>query len=189
MLAALAAASALQADLLHGAANRDFLVGPALCADAGMTALPDPTCLHAWGQRWVLCHGDAQCLSDVRYQAFRTQVRDPGWQQAFLAQPLETRIEVARAMRRESRMQRVAVESAGDLDPSACRDLLHETGAPVLLHGHTHRPADHDLGGGLRRVVLSDWDLDDQDAPRAQVMRLYADGRLQRLSPEQACNP
>ena len=32
--------------------------------------------------------------------------------------------------------------------------------APVLVHGHTHAPASHDLGPGLVRHVLSDWDLD-----------------------------
>jgi UDP-2,3-diacylglucosamine hydrolase len=57
----------------------------------------------------------------------------------------------------------------------------------MLLHGHTHRPAQHDLGDGSSRVVLSDWDLDDPSTPRADVLRLRADGSLQRLSPELAC--
>jgi hypothetical protein len=36
--------------------------------------------------------------------------------------------------------------------------------------------------------VLSDWDLDSPtQPPRAEVLRLSADGRLQRLSPAQAC--
>lgn len=183
----LRAASATRA-LFFMVGNRDFLVGPALCADAGLTALPDPTALHAWGGRWVLAHGDAQCLSDQRYQAFRRQVRSSAWQQSFLTQPLPVRIEAARAMRRESRLQQAAVESVGDLDRQACRDLLREADAAVLLHGHTHRPAEHDLGDGLRRIVLSDWDLDDPSVPRAQVLRLHADGRLQRLTPQQACS-
>jgi UDP-2,3-diacylglucosamine hydrolase len=187
LVAGLAAASALR-PLYFMAGNRDFLVGADLCADAGMTALPDPTCLQAWGQRWLLCHGDAQCLSDTRYQAFRTQVRSDAWQRAFLARPLQDRVEAARAMRRESRMQRATVETLGDLDAAACRVLLRQAGASVLLHGHTHRPAEHDLGAGLCRVVLSDWDLDDDVAPRAEVLRLHADGQMQRLSPDQACS-
>jgi UDP-2,3-diacylglucosamine hydrolase len=170
------------------AGNRDFLVGPELMAAAGLLPLADPTCLQAWGHRWVLVHGDAQCLQDQRYQAFRAQVRDPAWQQAFLARPLAERIEIARAMRRESMRQQLgATESVGDLDAEACRTLLRRAGASVLLHGHTHRPAMHDLGDGLSRQVLSDWDLDAPDHPRAEVLRLSHDGSLRRLTPEAAC--
>ena len=39
-----------------------------------------------------------------------------------------------------------------------------------MIHGHTHKPADHDLGAGLQRVVLSDWDVQARP-PRAEVLR------------------
>jgi UDP-2,3-diacylglucosamine hydrolase len=171
--------------------NRDFLVGAALCADAGLHRLDDPACLHAWGRRWLLAHGDAQCLADAGYQAFRAQVRAPQWQQVFLARPLAERAALAQAMRAESRRQQGLRDGgegmAGDLDAQACRQLLRACGADTMLHGHTHRPARHDLGDGLQRVVLSDWDLDDPAYPRAEVLRLHADGRLQRLDPSAAC--
>ena len=115
-------------------------------------------------------------------------MRDPAWQQAFLTRPLAERIEIARAMRRESmRQQQGVTESIGDLDAPACRALLHRAGASVLLHGHTHRPAVHDLGQGLSRQVLSDWDLDDAAAPRAEVLRLSPAGSLRRMAPDAAC--
>lgn len=187
LVAAIAAASKRISVAFMGG-NRDFLVGLDLCAAAGMSALPDPTVLRAFGQRWLLVHGDAQCLDDQRYQAFRAQVRAPAWQQAFLAQPLDERLAIARTMRQESmKRQASQVETSGDLDAEACRALLREAEAQTMVHGHTHRPAEHDLVGGLRRVVLSDWDLDDAQHPRAEVLRLSADGRLQRLSPQQAC--
>jgi UDP-2,3-diacylglucosamine hydrolase len=171
--------------------NRDLLAGPALCQAAGLHLLDDPTCLHAWGGRWLLAHGDAQCLADTGYQHFRAQVRAPQWRQAFLARPLAERTALAQAMRAESRRQQGLREShegmAGDLDAQACRHLLRACDARTMLHGHTHRPAEYDLGDGLQRVVLSDWDLDDPAHPRAQVLRLHADGRLQRLSPAAAC--
>ena len=47
--------------------------------------------------------------------------------------------------------------------------------ARTLVHGHTHRPADHDLGGGLRRLVLSDWDAA-AHPPRAQLLCLSPAG-------------
>lgn len=167
--------------------NRDFLVGADLGADVGMRLLSDPTCLQAWGRRWLLSHGDALCLSDSRYQAFRSQVRAPAWQQAFLSRPLAERVDAARAMRQESRRQQAAVESTGDLDAPACRQWLAQARSQTLLHGHTHRPGQHDLGDGLARHVLSDWDLDAADPARAEVLRLTADGHLHRLSPAAAC--
>ena len=159
--------------------NRDFLVGPDLLADTGMTALPDPTVLQAFGQRWLLVHGDAQCLDDTAYQAFRRQVRSPQWQAQLLAQPLAARQALARQMREGSRAAQAAQLMASDLDAEACRALLQEADARTMIHGHTHRPAEHDLGDGLRRVVLSDWDFE-AAAPRGDVIRLSAAG-LQRL--------
>jgi UDP-2,3-diacylglucosamine hydrolase len=155
--------------------NRDFLVGAELLADAGMTALPDPTVLAAFGQRWLLVHGDAQCLADTAYQAFRRQVRSPEWQAQILAQPLEARQALGRQMREGSRAAQAAQLMSTDLDAAACRALLAEAEATTMIHGHTHRPAEHDLGHGMRRVVLSDWDLD-ATPPRGDVIRLSAAG-------------
>lgn len=159
--------------------NRDFLVGAELLADAGMTDLPDPTVLTAFGQRWLLAHGDAQCLADTAYQAFRRQVRSPEWQAQVLSQPLAARQALGRQMREGSRAAQAAQLMATDLDADACRALLREAGAATMIHGHTHRPAEHDLGNGLRRVVLSDWDFE-LAPPRGDVIRLSAAG-LQRL--------
>lgn len=167
--------------------NRDFLVGDELLAAAGLGELPDPCCLDAFGSRWLLCHGDAQCLDDLDYQRFRAMVRSRAWQQAFLARPIAERMAIAREMRRASRnAQRGAVETQGDLDAAECRRLMAGCGATAMIHGHTHRPASHPLGPGLWRHVLGDWDLDDESAPRAEVIRLNRDGTLVRLSPSKA---
>jgi UDP-2,3-diacylglucosamine hydrolase len=166
-------------DLFFMAGNRDFLVGADLLADAGMTALPDPTVLDAFGQRWLLAHGDAQCVADKSYQAWRATSRSAAWQADFLAKPLADRQAFGRQARAQSRATQAAQLMATDLDAEACRTLLREAGATTLIHGHTHRPAEHALGEGLRRVVLSDWDLD-ATPPRGDVIRLSATG-LQRL--------
>jgi UDP-2,3-diacylglucosamine hydrolase len=159
--------------------NRDFLVGSALLVDAGMTALPDPSLLEAFGERWLLVHGDAQCIADAAYQDWRTTSRSAAWQNDFLSRPLAERQAFGRQARAQSRATQAAQLMATDLDAGACRALLRETGATTLIHGHTHRPAEHDLGEGLRRVVLSDWD-GDASPPRGDVLRLSAAG-LQRL--------
>jgi hypothetical protein len=44
------------------------------------------------------------------------------------------------------------------VDSSAAAGWLDAADAGTMIHGHTHRPADHALPGGRRRIVLSDWD-------------------------------
>ena len=159
---------------MHG--NRDFLVGTALAQHCQLQLLADPTVLPFGGQRWLLAHGDALCLDDTAYMAFRAQVRQPAWQQAFLAKPLAERRAIARALREQSaQAQRSAATNQpyGDVHPQAVADLLAATGTTTLLHGHTHLPAIHDLGHGRQRVVLSDWDAA-ATPPRAEVLRLTA---------------
>ena len=168
--------------------NRDFLLGRAALAAAGMTGLQDPTVLAFLDQRWLLSHGDALCLEDTDYQRFRREVRSPAWQQAFLARPLAEREALAADMRArsEARKQTLGNDPAlwADVDTTAARQALVQAGAHILIHGHTHRPAQHALGSNERgeaceRVVLSDWDLGAR-TPRAEVLRIDAQG-LKRL--------
>lgn len=169
--------------------NRDFLVGPALLADAGLQALADPTVLVAFGQRWLLTHGDALCLADTAYMAFRAQVRSPAWQAGFLAQPLAEREAQARTMREASQKHQatLAPEAWSDVDPQAAEHWLQQTRSQALVHGHTHRPGQHRLPGGAQRLVLGDWDLD-QPPRRARILRLSAAG-MQPLDLAQAGPP
>lgn len=161
--------------------NRDFLMGAALMADAGAIALPDPIRLDALGQRLLLSHGDALCVADTEYQAFRRQVRDAAWQQAFLARPLAERLAMAREIRQASETRRRFDGAAfSDADPALATAWLRAADSRTLVHGHTHRPGSETWPGGLVRHVLSDWDLD--GASRAQVLRLTSAG-LARVAP------
>ncbi|MDZ7855985.1 UDP-2,3-diacylglucosamine diphosphatase [Sphaerotilus sp.] len=171
--------------------NRDFLLGARAAALAGWQVLDEVCVLDAFGRRTVLVHGDAQCLADQDYQHFRQQARSPAWQQAFLAQPLAQRRVFARGLRdgSEHRKQTLGLAAYPDLDRDAMCTLLRDANATTLVHGHTHRPGDESIGDGLRRHVLTDWDLDhDPAAPRAEVLRLSAGGAT-RLSPERADQP
>jgi UDP-2,3-diacylglucosamine hydrolase len=170
---------------LHG--NRDFMLGNEAARRAGMTLLADPSVLVfgvAQGKpaRWLLSHGDALCLDDREYQAFRAQVRTPEWQQRFLTQSLAQRRAFARNLRAQSEARRQASAATGgdfgetyaDADPALTRAWLQAARSDTLIHGHTHRPADHRLDGGrdasartsAMRHVLSDWHLDGPAAPR-----------------------
>ncbi len=163
--------------------NRDFLFGPQALAAAGMQALADPTVLDFLGQRWLLSHGDALCLADADYQRFRAQVRQPRWQQDFLARPLAEREHLARELRRQSQQHQHGRDPAlwADVDAATACDWLRQSAAAVLIHGHTHRPGRHVLDLGRTREVLSDW-CGHATPARAEYLRLDAAG-VQRLTP------
>lgn len=165
-----AAAQRLALFFLHG--NRDFLIGAGFSKACGLTLLPDPCTLDMGGQRWLLSHGDALCLADRDYLQFRAQVRAPAWQQHFLQQPLAQRLVIARQLRNQSKTHQQSLGDYADVDAAGACDWLRAAQASTLLHGHTHRPGAHDLGHGMRRIVLSDWDLDAMPA-RAEVLRLH----------------
>ena len=161
--------------------NRDFLVGPELLNATGMQGLSDPTVLDlgcagdAKAMRILLSHGDALCLDDYDYLAFRAQVRQSEWQAAFLAKPLAERQAYARHVRNTSEARKQShsdladFASYADVDTQAAIAWLYAAEAQVLLHGHTHKPAVHDLGNGLSRWVLSDWHADSKP-PRLEVV-------------------
>ena len=162
---------------MHG--NRDFLVGNGLMAACNTTLLNDPAVLSFNNQRWLLSHGDALCLDDTAYMAFRLQVRSVGWQQAFLAKPLAERQAIARGLRQQSEARKISGAKYADVCAQAAKQLLLQANASTLIHGHTHQPATHDLNNGLQRVVLTDWDAA-ATPPRAEVLRLSSTG-LQRI--------
>ena len=157
-----AADSGLRIQVMHG--NRDFLLGPGFAAAAGVRLIDDPTVLSTAEWQFVLAHGDALCLDDAAYMAFRAQVRDPQWQAALLARPLAERRAIAAQMREASEAsQRGKANPYTDLQPAATEDFLRAHGYATFIHGHTHRPATHDHivdGIHVERWVLADWHED-----------------------------
>ncbi|MBI5277300.1 MAG: UDP-2,3-diacylglucosamine diphosphatase [Burkholderiales bacterium] len=158
---------------MHG--NRDFLVGRSLLDDCGVTLLEDPTVFGFVGQRWLLTHGDQLCVDDQAYLQFRAQVRDPRWQAATLAKPLAERRALARSLREQSEARQRSGEPYADVDEPLALQWLEAADALTMIHGHTHRPADHVLAGGRTRIVLSDWGAT-ASPPRMQALRVDAAG-------------
>ena len=163
--------------------NRDFLLAHGFAAAANMELLDDPTLLTLYGKRVLLSHGDALCSDDVGYQAFRQQVRDPAWQDAFLSQPLTSRkaqIEILRLQSEQAKSHKF--ESIMDVNADAVRTLLREHAYPELfIHGHTHRPAQHSLeidGRHCTRWVLGDW------YEQGSCLMLYATGCIVHALPQ-----
>ncbi|MFC3550239.1 UDP-2,3-diacylglucosamine diphosphatase [Lysobacter cavernae] len=146
--------------------NRDFLLGHDYARRAGMTILPDPSVVMLYGQPTLLMHGDLLCTDDVAYQQFRAQTRHPQWQAQFLAQPLAARIAFAQQARAASRAHQSGLKHQGtmetitDVAPATVVSTFVRYDIDTLIHGHTHRPAVHELdieGRPCRRIVLGDW--------------------------------
>jgi UDP-2,3-diacylglucosamine hydrolase len=158
--------------LMHG--NRDFLIGATFAARTGITLLPDPFLLNYSGHSYLLMHGDSLCTADTRYMAFRNQVRNPAWQSALLQKTLDERRAIARSLRQTSQQEGAQkAEYIMDVTPDEVVGALRNAGVTTLIHGHTHRPAIHDIdmgGTAGKRIVLGDWDKAGFD------LRIDADG-------------
>ena len=151
--------------LMHG--NRDFLIGNLYAERCGASLISEPYLITSGSQRLALLHGDVLCTRDLAYMKFRELVRDQHWQQEFLAQSLEQRVEFARKARTQS--QQVTSSNAPeimDVTLSEVPRMLSDLQVTTLIHGHTHRPATHPIeleqaiNGSTEatRVVLGDWD-------------------------------
>lgn len=144
---------------MHG--NRDFLIGEDYCNRCGATLLDDPSVVDLYGTPYLLMHGDSLCTADVEYQKFRKNMRDPKWQQMMLQRPLEDRKQMARQLREISMAKNQGKEELiMDVTPEEVVRELETHGVQNMIHGHTHRPAEHDLtanGKPAKRIVLGDW--------------------------------
>ena len=153
------AQSGLRVFFMHG--NRDFLIGERFAREAGLTLLNDPTLITLNGQRCLLLHGDTLCTDDVAYQAFRTQARDPTWQAAVFAKPYRERVAFARNIRQQSNTEKsLKAEDIMDVSRATVEQVFRNWNYPLMIHGHTHRPATHDHeidGQRCIRHVLADW--------------------------------
>jgi UDP-2,3-diacylglucosamine hydrolase len=164
--------------------NRDFLLGADYAARCGMRILPDPCVIDLYGRPTLLMHGDLMCTDDAAYQEFRRQSRDPAWQEAMLTQPLERRIALAQHARAASIAHQKAVRPQDDDSMAAKEDITDVSqstveatfaryGIATMIHGHTHRPAIHQMivaDQPRTRIVLGDW------YEQGSVLRVDADG-------------
>jgi UDP-2,3-diacylglucosamine hydrolase len=174
--ATILAKAALQRPLFFMHGNRDFLMGQRFATQTQLQLLADPTVLCFGAERFLLSHGDALCVNDLEYQQFRAVVRTNSWQSSFLSKTLAERKVIAQGIRdhSEAKKRQANQDALIDLDMATVKQWLRQANASTLIHGHTHRPATHDLGDGQSRVVLTDWDLTASVA-RAQVVRLTID--------------
>ncbi|MDD5033177.1 MAG: UDP-2,3-diacylglucosamine diphosphatase [Methylococcaceae bacterium] len=144
----------------HG--NRDFLVGERFCRETGVSLLDDYAIIDLYGEPVLITHGDLLCTDDLLYQAARRRVRSEEWKRKALSKPLFIRQLYARWYRFKSGVdKRHKPTEIMDANPDAVIEALRRFEVSTLIHGHTHRPAVHELevdGKPARRLVLAEWD-------------------------------
>lgn len=143
--------------LQHG--NRDFIVGRAFAEATGMRLLPDLAVFEIGGERSLLAHGDLFCTDDAAYQRWRRFSRNPLAQWLYSRLPLARRRRIAGGLRSDEHKQRKP-DSIMDVNEAAIRRAFVSAGTRRMIHGHTHRPAEHRYpidGHDCERIVLADW--------------------------------
>lgn len=150
--------------VMHG--NRDFLLGKRFCKLSNTQLLPDPTPVQFGLTQTLLSHGDLWCTSDEKYQKYRRFVRNPIAQWIFLRLPKSFREGVGVKLRSNSKGRKIQDYSILDVTPETIEQEMLDRNIPIVIHGHTHRPARHPLPEvamalhttNAERIVLGDWD-------------------------------
>lgn len=149
------AASGVPVYFIRG--NRDFAVGPAFEARSHMRIIDDPTVINLHGLPTLLSHGDLFCTDDVKHQKFRSKYLNEDWRRRRLALPLWLRQKIAQwARRRSTRDKARKPAHIMDVNADTVSRMANKHNVHRIIHGHTHRPADH-TDHDPARHVLADW--------------------------------
>lgn len=154
-VAALKALSDSGVRVYYQTGNRDFMLGRDFRRATGAVRLADEQVETLAGVPTLLAHGDQYCSEDLAYQRWRRFSRQ-GWAQwLYLRLPAARRERIATGLRKGSVGKTAAIL---DVSPAAIDAALRWHGVMRIIHGHTHRPAEHgQLGGKGERIVLADW--------------------------------
>lgn len=150
---------------IHG--NRDFLIGKNYAKRAGMQLLPETVVIDLFGTPTLIMHGDTLCVQDMQYQKFRKKVHNPVLQWLFHQLPLRIRQKIGLKIRQasQSKNKEKSIEIM-DVDQNEVNRVMEAYQVNQLIHGHTHRPAIHEvtfshpsnrLNHNGKRIVLGDW--------------------------------
>lgn len=155
--------------------NRDFMLGLRFAEACDFDLLPDPLVVTLFGVPTLLSHGDVWCTDDVPYQRWRRFSRRPLAQAVYRALPESVRLRIAGDLRgRGDAGRRERPQMIIDVNEGAVAQAFAAHGITRIIHGHTHRPAEHRLhveGRDCERIVLADWRPD-----RCEVLAIDATG-------------
>ena len=133
--------------------NRDFALNQVFLDKFNGVLLPDIYYLNIAGHQYRLEHGDALCTDDISYQRFKNYSKS--FLVAFYAVPLEFPYKTGQWFSQKKSFRQTA-KSYEIMDVNEQAVLSALTDVDILIHGHTHRPAIHQLQH-KQRIVLGDW--------------------------------
>lgn len=145
--------------------NRDFAIGRRFARETGCQLLGDVHRTNLHGHEVLLLHGDTLCTGDVDYQRARRWIRNPLLLGIMKRLPLSIRRKIADQGRKRSTAATGNKNATiMDVEQKTVCNTLHLHGLDTMIHGHTHRPADHHFAWREdqqshrgRRIVLGDW--------------------------------
>lgn len=157
--------------------NRDFLIGKKFATATNTVLLKDPTVISLYDKSTLLMHGDSLCTLDHKHQIYRRNVAKPWVEKLMLSLPLSLRYKLAKRLRKKSRnYNRYLSVKIQDVTNEAVKQVMKRYNVELLIHGHTHRPAIHDLTVDqkpVQRIVLGAWH------ESGSVLRYFNDGQFE----------
>jgi UDP-2,3-diacylglucosamine hydrolase len=143
--------------------NRDFMVGKQFAKLTGATVLSDPQPALINHHQALLMHGDLLCTLDTEYLKTRRFYTNPLIKAILNQLPLSYRQKKANSLRDRSKKHFDNANSAIlDVHQPSVDSMMEEHNATLLIHGHTHKPAIHQISATKNqpekeRHVLGDW--------------------------------
>ena len=143
--------------------NRDFMLGKAFADAVNATLIKDGFELDLAETPTLLLHGDSLCIDDVSYQRYRKVVNNRFLQWCFLKLPARFRQKISDKIKQQ-RQQKKQYKSSQimDVNQAEVEKVMFESNVRLLIHGHTHRPAIHQVrlrnNQDAYRIVLGDWE-------------------------------
>ncbi len=157
----LAALSRAGTQVLFQHGNRDFLLGQRFVEATGGQLLAEEALVDLPSGPALLMHGDTLCRDDTQYQQARKLLRNSDFISEFLSKPLSERRIIAEDYRKRSgEATSLLADDIMDVNADAVADAFHRHHATTLIHGHTHRAAQHAFeldGKPAVRWVLPEW--------------------------------
>ena len=154
--------------------NRDFALGQPFLDQFSGILLAETDDLSINGVQYRIEHGDALCTDDVSYQRFKKIIRNPLLLGLLKRTPLAFRKKLANGFRKKSHQaQQTKSYEIMDVNAQAVEDALKDV--DILIHGHTHRAAIHDVVG-KKRIVLGDWKED-----FAEILEISTDDKIKEI--------
>ncbi len=142
--------------------NRDFALGKAFLKATGAHWLKDPCLIELNSEPVLLMHGDLLCTADIQYLKYRKRIRNPLVMAILRKTPLSYRQNLGSKIRENSKKAKTGKTlKIMDVTPEEVIRVMNKAGVTKMIHGHTHRPAIHDVKlerGMGKRYVLGDWD-------------------------------